>query len=55
MPIDISVLGDLGATDSQNYRLYLYVEQIRCETQAQLKKIQAQLEAVKKILNGGES
>ncbi len=40
--------------DSDSYKLYLYVEQVRCETEARLKRIENQLETIKQLLKGGQ-
>ncbi len=43
----------LKSADSDSYKVYLYVEQIRYETEARLKHIENQLEIIKQLQKGG--
>lgn len=42
------------SADSDSYKLYIYVEQLRQETEGRLKHIENQLEIIKGLLKGGE-
>ncbi len=44
---------DLKSAESDSYKVYLYVEQIRYETEARLKHIEKQLEIIKQLQKGG--
>lgn len=49
-----SYVPEFKSADSDTYKLYLYVEQILCETEARLRCIEKQLEIIKQIQKGGE-
>ena len=44
----------LNPSDTDSYKLYLYIEQIRQETEGRLKHIENQLEIIKGLIKGGE-
>lgn len=49
-----ALVPDFKSTDSEVYKLYLYMEEMRMETESRLSYIENQLAVIKQLLKGGD-